>query len=93
MGDRCLEWLHLVPVLSPISVVSCQRTPTFLPTISPGSGPRSWLGTEKEESKHKHRDYEPREKGIPLSASFKNSINSNSKCNNAQTPGTEVSLE
>lgn len=36
---------------------------------------------------------EPREKGIPLSASFKNSINNNSKCNNAHTPGTRVSRE
>lgn len=75
-----------------ISVDSWRITPTFPAMTSWGGWHCGWLGTEKEESYHKHRAYAPREKGVPLSASFKNSINNNSKCNNAQTPGTQVSL-
>lgn len=88
------QWLHLVPVLSPplISVVSWQIASTFPPMTSWGGGRCGWLGTEKEENEPEHRDHELREKGIGLSASFTNSINKNSKCNNAQTPGTQGSL-
>lgn len=93
MGDSGPEWLHLVPVLSPPGV-KCGFLPNnaYISTHDFPRGCCGWQGTEKEESQRKHRVCEPREKGAPLSAALKNSINNNSKCNNTQMPDTQVRL-
>lgn len=93
--------LHLPPL---VSVVSCRITPKFPPKTSRGwgwgwGGGGGGVGTvagwaqRRREAGINSETMKRGRKASLVPASFKNSINNNSKCNDAQTPGTQVSLE
>lgn len=95
LRDSCPEWLHLVPVLSPaprlVSVVSWQITSTFPPMTSWGGGRCGWLGREKGKRAWTQRPWTEGERHWSFCI-LHDLINKNSKCNNAQTPGTQGRL-